>query len=124
MADVNQIMQSEMREYARLDQQIEELSEKKEELRLAMFAKAEGAAAVNQVVSMEPGDLRVKISIGTKVGNVEWKAVMATITAKNCTFINGGGKIAQLNPMLKSVQEMNRGDDVPNNRLSVKPNVK
>ena len=125
------ITQSELARLAGIKQKLETLEAEEAGIRSQIIALGAAAVAAGKVdgkghpvLDVEPGPLRVVVNIGDKKANVDWNAVKATIKAKNCTFVNGGGKVKELNSILETLVEDCRPDERPrNDSVSVKPNV-
>jgi hypothetical protein len=123
MSEQHLFAQSDLSEYARLAQQGEETTKQLKELKDKFLKAAEEAKAKGVKVAdvTEPGALRIVVSLGDK-NNTSWKSVVGSIEEKNCVFTNGGGKIVQLNSVLKDLTEKHTSPS-PNNRVEVKPNI-
>jgi hypothetical protein len=125
------LTQAELAELAGIEQRLEELDTRKAELRDHIVEVAKAAMAAGRVdkkgqpiLEVEPGVARIKVHIGTKKASADWKVVRAVLEEKNCTFVNGNGKIRALNEVLDDIVEKSRGkDEVPDNKISIKLNV-
>jgi hypothetical protein len=119
--------QAQLREYARLKQLIEESEEKKEELRTVILDAAKAAQKAGRKLSVEPGDLRVNVTLGEKK-STSYKDVIIRIEEKECFYLNGGGKPVTLGKMKESSSALGKlleasTEMVNNDRVEVKPNV-
>ena len=115
--------QAELTEYARITQQLEQLEERKEVLRASLLAKQQVCEASKINPTTEEGSLRVKVSLGTKKGSVQWKEVIAVVESKNATYVNGGGKMVPLNGLLKDLKVKHVADESRNDRIKVEANL-
>ena len=116
--------QAELTEYARIDQQLEDLEARKEVLRASLLAKQVVCEASKINPTTEEGSLRIEVKLGTKKGSVQWKEVIAVVESKNATYVNGGGKMVPLNKLLPELEEKLVGAESRNDRVKVKPNIK
>lgn len=128
---MSQINQVELARYSALELQKEKIEAESASLHRRFIEAGKEAVAAGKVdakgyaiVDQEPGSLRVVVRIGDKVANVDWKEVQTVIREKNCTFVNGGGKVRGLNEILDDIVEKARGKTRPeNNSATVKPNI-
>jgi hypothetical protein len=126
--------QADLNRYVAVGEQLDDLELEKEELRARFIAAAQKVKDANPGVEgkafhkllagvTEPGSVKVEVGLGTKKSTA-WKSVVDMIEGKDCSFVNDQKEIVKLNSVMEELVSSKTDDDVPNDRVSVKPTAK